>query len=332
MPRMTNRLLTTVVMGMAIGCVFPTFMDARPASGRTNGNDCPNCVADFALYDPSYEDDGVWEEEVTALKAMFSAYGFTYKIISAKEINAGSLGSGSSRKYRALIEPGGWAYYRNVLVKSAGENYIRSFINSGGNYIGFCAGAWNACQILSWDQNGTGNYQDYYYDLKLFTGTGKGPLGWLPWENGTNPDLDEVKINTSNGTMKKIGIPAKTRFFYAGGPWFIPSGTPSKYEVWARASKPAGASNTDGDGQPTIVKYAYGSGTVILFAYHPEILIDSMVDNVKLSQYYKEDQIDWSTGTQTMDQINLQSWNIVHAALQIAAKKTVTKITKLPGE
>jgi hypothetical protein len=29
---------------------------------------CQNYEADFALYNPDYEDDGVWEEEVQALK------------------------------------------------------------------------------------------------------------------------------------------------------------------------------------------------------------------------------------------------------------------------
>lgn len=296
------------------------------------GTSCPSCIADFALYNPSYEDDGVWEEEVTALTAMFNAYGFTYKVVSAREINSGYLGSGSSRKFRAVIEPGGWAYTRNVSVSSTGENYIRSFLNSGGKYVGFCAGAYNAVKVVTWDQDGTGDYENYNYDLKIFNGNGWGPLGWMPWEDGTNANLDQVSIETGNSTMKTIKIRASTRFFYAGGPWFVPTTSPSGYQVWARAVKPSGATNSDGNGKPTIIRFTYGKGIVILFAYHPEILIDSMVDNVKLKKYYNEDTVDWDTGNLTQEQINIDSWNIVHAALQIAADKKVTAITKLPGE
>lgn len=324
--------LVTRGFSMAILGFVAILGQAGAAERDAAGTDCPGCIADFALYDASYEDDGVWEEEVTAFKALFRHYGFTYKIVTFTQINQGYLGSGSNRKFRGLIETGGYAYYRNVIYSSTGESYIRSFVNSGGNYIGMCAGAWLACKSVSWDNYGTGNYQTYPYDLKLFNGTGKGPFGWIPWENGTNINYSPVTINTGNATMKKIGLPSKTRFVYGGGPWFIPSGTPSKYEIWGKALAPSGATNKDGNGQPAIIKFAYGKGAVILFAFHPTILINSTVDDVVLSQYYKENQIDWETGTQTFDQINLDSYQIMHASLQILANKAVTKITKLPND
>ena len=69
---------------------------------------------------------------------------------------------------------------------------------------------------------------------------------------------------------------------------------------------------------------------MILLSYHPEILIDSWVDGVRLSTYFDEQAIDWDTGDQTLEEINLQSWNLVHAALQIAANEEPTPLTELP--
>ena len=301
-----------------------------------------NYNADFALYDPSYENDGVWEEEVKALKALFVTYNWTYEVIDHIDINTGILGSGSNRKYKALIAPGGYAYFRELAVTPTGEDNIRNFINSGGNYIGFCAGAYWAADTLSWAEFATGNggeynqpsdYSDTDYNLNLFDGVAKGPFGWEPWQNGTNPSLQMVNINLNNSTMQSIGLPDTTRFFYYGGPVFtnIKTQLPG-YEVWANAIAPSGipADAKTGDGEPTIIKYNYGNGTVILFSYHPEVLINSDVDNLYLSEFFNENDINWDTGNQTFDEINLDSWNIVHAALQIAANQQVTQITSLP--
>src|ERR1044072_2553771 len=146
---------------------------------------CPACIADFALYDPATEDDGVWEEDVTALESIFSAYGFTWRKVDAAAIARGVLGSCNKRRFRALVEPGGWAYTRDASLGFAGVSKLRSFIGSGGAYVGFCAGAWAAVSTARWDYNGYGWYQSYPYNLRLFDGAGAGPFGWTPWRNGT---------------------------------------------------------------------------------------------------------------------------------------------------
>jgi len=301
-----------------------------------------NYVADFALYDPDYEDDGVWEEEVAALKAMFFNYNWSFKTIDHNDINNGELGDATNRRYKALIAPGGWAAYREVAVNNTGENNIRNFINSGGNYVGFCAGAYWASDIVDWAQTATGgggtynqesDYQNYDYHLDLLDASAKGPFGWTPWNSGDTASFQIAKINTANPTMNLIELPDTTRFFYYGGPFFTDfSSTPDNYEIWASAVV-TGNNNPQaniGENEPTVIKFNYGTGNVILFSYHPEILIGSEADNIKLTQFVNEDSISWDVGNQTLDEINLQSWNIVHAALQIANNESVTKITTLP--
>lgn len=304
-------------------------------------SDCPACSADIALYDPSYEDDGVWEEEVKALKALFKKYGFSYKVVDANTINSGGLGVGPSRKFRTLVAPGGWATKRLAAVNFAGDTALRSFVDSGGGYIGFCAGAYWAAKTVSFAMYATGSggkynktsdYKTYSYDLGLLSGTAQGPLGWEPWDDGTNATFDVTSIKTSVSAMKKAKMPSTTRLLYYGGPFFVKiDPKPANYEVWAKAVKPDGTSSSasTGSGKPTVIRYSYGKGTVVLFAYHPDILIKNDTDKVTLKKYIDEKEVKWKTGSQTYTEIAIDNWNIVHAAIQVAIGKTVTPVTKL---
>ena len=280
-----------------------------------------SATTDFAIYDPSYEDDGVWEEEVIALKKLCQTYGWSYKIIDHKDLDSGILGSGDGKKFRGVIAPGGYAYFRSAAITTRGNQNIRKFVESGGGFVGFCAGAYWASETVRWDEYSDGKYVDYPYYLKLYEGIAKGPLPWMPWNGGTNINFDDVEINLDNPIMKEIGLPKKTKFLYGGGPTFSTADEEKeKYSVWARATE---------NGEPTIIQFKRGDGNVILFSYHPDVLINSMADNVKLSRYYKESHIKWDLGKYSQKEINFDSWNIVHAALQVASNQKVTRIGKL---
>lgn len=56
------KLFLTAIFSAAVFLVSP---------GYVRGDECPQCQADFAIYNPDYEDDGVWEEEVAALADLF---------------------------------------------------------------------------------------------------------------------------------------------------------------------------------------------------------------------------------------------------------------------
>lgn len=302
---------------------------------------CPSCVADFAIYDPAYEDDGVWEEEVTALTTMLAAYGFTYEIVDHQDLNRERLGVGDGRLYRALIAPGGYASARDLVVTAAGEQHVRDFVASGGGYLGFCAGTfWTADEVV-WAEAATGDggafnhpddYDTFPYDLGLMPGQAVGPFGWTPWEEGLGVSLQPTAIDTSVEAMAAIGIPGEARFFYYGGPVFRFESPPPALEVWARAIPPAGLplEALTGAGEPTIVRYAEGSGTVVLFSYHPEMLIGSEADGVIMTSPVDEGAVSWETGGHSLEEIHLQSWNVVHAALQVVVGEAVTPITGLP--
>lgn len=313
------------------------------ASPTQSSSDCPACVADIALYDPPSEDDGVWEEEVRALMTLLDSYGWTWTLIDDGELNAGALGSGSSRHFRAFIGPGGYAAVRNRWISSVGENHIRSFLSSGGSYVGFCAGSYWTARTVRWAQQATGgggsynqssDYADFDYDLGLWPGVAQGPLGWTPWLEGTGVSLEPVRINLNNPVMAAIEMPAESRFFYYGGPFFTGLSTPpSGYDVWAWALAPsdAPAGGRAGDNQPVVVQFTEGSGQVILFSHHPDVLIGSEADGVSVQTYWNEAQIDWALGGMSWQEQWLQSWNVVHAAIQVATGEPPIPLKYLPG-
>lgn len=331
--RMMYMVLSTGLLGLS---------SVRLDACSEPSSDCPECVADFALYDPSYENDGVWEEEVIALESLFRTYGWTWERLGPAELNRLALGSGTSQKYRALVVPGGYAYARNREVDETGEAGIREFLSQGGGYVGFCAGSFWAATTVVWAENASGDgglynvssdYAAYPYDLKLLPSAAQGPLGWTPWAGGTQASLEPVWLDVQLPTLQAAGVPEQTRFFYYGGPFF-PSLDPtlSGLEIWARALAPADlpAEARTGEGEPTIIHFQVEAGSVVLFSYHPDILIDSAADGVVLTEYMDEAATAWDTGGLSQDEINLQSWNIVHAALQRVAGFEITPVTQLP--
>ena len=140
-----------------------------------------------------------------------------------------------------------------------------------------------------------------------------------------------AEINLKNPTMAAIGLPAEVRFLYGGGPFFPDAEKIPGVEIWARAKTHAkGQSRETGAQQPTIVRYPVGDGSVTLFSYHPDVLIKHPSDGIALHQFFNEDTIAWDLGGSTFDQINLWSWNIVHAALQLASNRPVSRMEKVP--
>lgn len=303
---------------------------------------CPSCVADIAIYDPPYSDsiDGGWSEEVTAFKTMANEYGWTYDTVNIRDLNTGILGSGDSKQYRVFLAPGGWAYTRDQALTETGEDYMREYVDSGGSYLGFCAGAYWASDTVIWSETttgGGGTYNtesdytgNYEYDLNLLSGSGKGALSWAPYPDDS---MELVSINTDNPVMASIGLPETSYFFYGGGPFFTNfSEEPKGYAVWGRAKKPSTAPSgaTVGEGEDMIIQYKYGKGRVVLSAYHPAFLLNSSADGVADSTYYDEDATTRYPGSPSQDEMNLEGWNIAHAAVQYTMHKKITAITELP--
>ncbi|MHC1743281.1 MAG: BPL-N domain-containing protein [Syntrophobacteraceae bacterium] len=59
-----------------------------------------------------------------------------YHLITGRDIRTGLLD-----RYRVLVVPGGWASHKLTALGERGASAIRSFVQRGGSYLGFCGGA-----------------------------------------------------------------------------------------------------------------------------------------------------------------------------------------------
>ena len=81
----------------------------------------------------------LWDESflwgIMAYKALREA-GLPFRLIRAADIGTGALLDCS-----ALVVPGGWASHKIKVLGEPGISGIRQFVKEGGMYIGFCGGA-----------------------------------------------------------------------------------------------------------------------------------------------------------------------------------------------
>lgn len=73
-----------------------------------------------------------------------------------------------------LIIPGGRDIFYHALLDGAGTDRVRSFVQSGGNYLGICAGAYFACRAIEFEKGGKIEVCGTR-SLEFFPGIAKGP-------------------------------------------------------------------------------------------------------------------------------------------------------------
>jgi glutamine amidotransferase-like uncharacterized protein len=261
--------------------------------------------ADFAIYNTNQPQavDGVWKEEVAALEKLLPQWGYTFVEVGPADIQDGKLLNESGLRYRALIMPGGYSAPRYWALHTKGPQQIRAFLEKGGNYLGFCAGAYYAAQNIRWAEKSSDDQvnrrENYYHfpnvgalDLlpskssnatleisnhdadEKFQGP-QGPLGWSSYADLVHhPEKRIEPTQVATGLAKKLNIPDVVKLYYFSGPAFVGYEHEKNVEVWARAVAPlrVGKDYAFGADQPTIVRYrpkGSQAGSVVLSAYHP---------------------------------------------------------------
>lgn len=190
-----------------------------------------------------YSGKGSWKDNVDAIKNFLDYYDFDWIEIDEQEVSNFHL----KEHFDIIWFPGGFAAeYKNFIPV---HSNIRSFIEQGGSFIGSCAGAYYAADILRWQGS------DFAYPLKLFAGKSIGPLsGLIPWG-------DTAVINLEHSHPVNQGFASSIEMYYFDGPYFAPY-DPDSVEVIARYAV---------NDRPAVIAFRYGEGRVLLFGPHPEL-------------------------------------------------------------
>jgi glutamine amidotransferase-like uncharacterized protein len=106
-----------------------------------------------------YNDDGSWWAGVDHLKLFLQEYGYSYKSLTAEDIKNGGL-----KDLKLLVMPGGQSWTFLEELGDEGGEIIRNFVRDGGDYMGFCAGAFYAVSHRK------GGYATGEYGIGLLNG------------------------------------------------------------------------------------------------------------------------------------------------------------------
>ncbi len=173
----------------------------------------------------------------------------TSEISTIRFVDAADIQNGVLQKYNnaLFIMPGGADLFYCEKLNGAGNAAIRSFVESGGIYLGLCAGAYYGCAGLNWAEHEehpiTGTRE-----LAFINTVATGPVYDLIEDGDFNKSWSGIAHVEMDGTT----YPA----YYEGGPVFD---TP---EALGRYTLPGNP--------PAIVQQSIGKGLVILSSPHIE--------------------------------------------------------------
>lgn len=172
-----------------------------------------------------------------------------------------------------FIMPGGFGLGYELKLKGLGNEKIREFVKSGGNYLGICAGAYYACSETIFEKDIPELSLISQSGLDLINGKAIGSL------------YKEFNIPPYTNALPSVAI-AKIEYndkkeyfsFYSGGPFFDIAGN-NQVEVFGHYVF------DNGKKLPAILKSNYGIGKVLLTGVHPEISgknIKNYLPNMKI--------------------------------------------------
>lgn len=192
-----------------------------------------------------YSGRGAWEPGVQAIGNFLDHNEISWSSLDEDNLNTLDL----ENHFDVLWFPGGFsAEYRYY---AGDHSRVRDFVAGGGGFIGICAGAYYASNIMNW-QGGTSDYP-----LNLFAGRGVGPISGLGWGDPTSIELEsEHEFNEPFDPVLDM--------YYMSGPYFVMDDS-QHVDVLARYGI---------NDEPAVITFAYGDGTVLLLGPHPELGYD----------------------------------------------------------
>lgn len=177
--------------------------------------------------------------------------GFEPSVVTPQQIRDGTLAG-----YDVLIMPGGSGSSQAKHLEEPGREAIKSFVSSGGGYVGICAGAYLASSQYEWS---LGLINARVWDR-------------VHWARGTGV----VSLQVSAAGARVLETQAgPLDVYYGQGPMLVPDDEPDmpSYEVlatYAGEVAKKGAPENAMVGLHAIVRSLYGKGRVICFSPHPE--------------------------------------------------------------
>ncbi len=185
----------------------------------------------------------------------------SWSVLSEHDIRNGLLSG-----HDVVIVPGGRAEVQGTALGAGGREHLRRFVDSGGGYVGICAGARLAAVNHEWSLKLVNAHT--VSGQRFVPGTGMVSASFRGW----GPVHVE---HTTAGRALFSGSPERIEMDHTGGPVFFRSTERHlpdyivlscfRSELWKYAFQKGGMKGT-----PAILAASFGHGRVVLFSAHPE--------------------------------------------------------------
>lgn len=186
--------------------------------------------------------------------------------IEVKTITAESIIDGSWTKSAVLLViPGGQDIPYHNKLKGQGNKNIRAFVEGGGTYLGFCAGAYYASGDIEFAK-GSALQVCESRELKFFPGVAVGPVfGSNLFKYDSDAGAYPAKLTwlESSDGLDEAAV------YYNGGCKFIDADKYDNVKILACFSELP-------ESPPAIIECEIGKGKAILSGVHPEYPVNGL--------------------------------------------------------
>ena len=209
-----------------------------------------------------FASNGINDDAVQTVRKVASRDpGLSLTLLTPSGVRAGHLD-----QFDVLIVPGGNSSEQGSVLGNTGRQAIRKFVETGGGYVGICAGANLTTTTHDWSLN--------LVNAQTVTGTRYVPGHGM--QKASFRGWGTIQVGLTHNGQKLLGnIPVTAQMEYTGGPILFPA---NEYllpdyiclgyfqsEVWKCAFQKGTMIHS-----PAILASQFGKGHVIIFSPHPE--------------------------------------------------------------
>jgi glutamine amidotransferase-like uncharacterized protein len=226
-----------------------------------------NLMEDGKITIGIYSDQGAHPSCRVAAEEMFKWMGYQIRSIYREDVNGEDL-----LDCDLIYFPGGDTQPYRDMISETGRNYLKRLIGEGRGFIGTCAGALYAGEVMTWNNGSVSKDQ-----LGIFPGKVIGPIPDIH----QNPSYGMCRINLTDHPIN-IGEPNSHSIMYYNGPYFEINPGVDIVATYDEVNVPA------------MVTTTYGKGRVLLTGPHPEWEEDSSRDKVSYFDHFDDEGSEWN--------------------------------------
>ena len=178
-------------------------------------------------------------------------------------------------KAAALVFPGGRDLPYAEKLKGIGNQKIKDYVKNGGSYLGFCAGAYYACDKIEYD-NGKEKLIMAEMELGFFKGIAKGVVIGAEETKDDNFPASAIKVKLDNNETGSV--------YYQEGAFFV-----ADKEDKQTSQELGGYVMQNGETKPAMVLTKIGKGRALLCGFHPEVSSKSFLKGFR--EYYPKEKV-----------------------------------------